>query len=319
MLLRVLFEILNPQLMNARLMPMLLVIGCITSRNVTPCAEANSIKPQSTILIARKFDRNPEYPAMRKTKSRKQALASAKELTQRAQKIERRINELEVLEPVLKAEVLTVTKMAAKATRLDERKIATKRIRDAENDAIAVIRELKALRREFDAVKGEAILARNEAGLGTELAKLGTTDNRVSGRIEHLKGRDEWRRGLSPEGKKVARKIKRKIAKRISPDAHVAGFERRTTRKANKGFGKRTAMRPISPLIKESEFDDILGAGDASSYEKALDQHFNAFITLLDSIMTPDANEQNNETDAQEEFDEARKQLIRTVRETDKY
>ena len=315
------FGILNSQSITAFLTPVLFVFLLAMSHHFTTYAKGSSITSQPNILLARNFDRNPEYPSTRKTKSHKQAMTDVKELNRRLLKIERRISELEVLEPVLKAEVLTVTKMAANATTLKERKEASKRIREAENNAIAVIRELKALHREFDAVKDETMLARKAAGLGSEFAKLGSGDarslDRELNRLEHLTSKKEWREGLSgsPREERVARKIKRKTAKRLSSDTQVADLGKRTYMRSTKDLGKRAVMKPATPVIEESEFDDILGTGE-SSYEKALEKHFNAFLTLLDSIVTTEGSP-HDEKNAQKKYDQAREELMRMVEEAD--
>ena len=60
----------------------------------------------------------------------KKAINQVEKLFENASYMEKRITELERLEPILKAEVRAVTKLAAKASSSKDRRLATKRIRE---------------------------------------------------------------------------------------------------------------------------------------------------------------------------------------------
>ena len=102
-------------------------------------AAKNEAISRDNLLLAKKFETGREYPSS-KGKLGKQHYGNLEEASRKVMNLKKRISELEVLEPILKAEVLSVTKMAANADTLKERKQATARIREAEDNAISVIR-----------------------------------------------------------------------------------------------------------------------------------------------------------------------------------
>ena len=111
------------------------------------------------IAVAKRITGNVE--------SNQQSLVEVRMMLEKVTLMETRLEELKRLEPVLKAEVRVVTKLAAKAQTGKERRIATQKIRDAENNAIAVIKELRSLRKQLDSHRLEVSLAQHEAGLSS--------------------------------------------------------------------------------------------------------------------------------------------------------
>ena len=315
-ILRILFD----RQSQGHILLLLFIMISTISQDDTIYAGDNKNETRSDLLIAKNLGRNPEYTSTLKRRGDKQTSGDAVKAARNVSKIENRIRELEVLEPALKAEVLAVTKMAAKANTIKERKAATKRIRESENNAIAVIKELKGLRRELEAAKGEELLARNAAGMGPRVAKfkppdLSSIDRKFHG-LDEVGKRNKVTKRVSPEVVEADPNIKRRKAKKLSSEL-IDAAGRRTYVKQPSTVGKRAFMKqPVSPIIKESEFEDVLGDAE-SNYEKALEKHFSAFMTLLDTISTGD-NTKVVEDRAQEQYDDAREDLLKAVEKMDK-
>ena len=258
---------------------------------------------ESGVLIAKSFERYSDVKPVKRADNQQQ-LANLEQASRKEMKLEQRIRELEVLEPILKAEVLTVTKMAANARTVKERKQATKRIREAENNAIAVIKELRALRRQLEATRAEVMLARKSTDTKTRLDKLESIHSRFLERetasVREPVQIDERPVVVHRESRQKPKIVRRKQAKRVGIIADS---------------GKKARMKPMKTVIDRSEFDDVLESSRSDSdYEKALEKQFTAFLHLLDALATGEVSEEEEEQ-ALEEYEEHRQEIMDSLKE----
>ena len=274
---------------------MFLVVPVLAAKNEAISGE--------NLLLAKKFETSQEYPSpRRKGKAEKQQMANLEEASRKLMKLEKRISELEVLEPILKAEVLSVTKMAANASTLKERKLATARIREAEDKAIAVIKELRALRKQHVASEAQVALAKESKGMKVKLSELDSIHSKFVdydlNKTEKRIDKDESQVIVRRDKKRRIPKVKRRKAKRVDEVAFA---------------GKKIDIKPMPTVLEKSDFKDVIGK-PKSDYEKALEKQFTAFITLLDAFTAEDISEKDEEK-ALEQYEETRKEVMKSLEE----
>lgn len=300
-----------------------------TDKLDTSYSEDSLFRPAPThsapILLAKNSQESEKkeelYRKAKKGQGGKKSLDEKGALADKLLKLQRDVRDLTVLEPTLKAEVITVTKMASTAQTAKERRIATKKIRNAENNYIALVKEIRDLKKRIEVAK-------------LELQSAGT-DKQMIAKIQSrsIKGKEFMKRAgnmgqVGESSRRKPQKIVSKKAKKESKSIGALASDRKKGRFPWFRKEKKEDETPIAGLEPMDQLEQELLAqsrkrGDSAklssrkmqfpkslpdlkgAYEKALNEEAEACLQLINAYTSTEIPKYK-EISAEKEYREAR-------------
>lgn len=292
----------------------------------------------SPILFAKNTEKSEiqqEGQKSTRRKTERRILTAKEEAANQVFRLEKRINELKILEPSLKAEVITVTKMASAAKTTKERRTATQKIRDAENKYISAVKELRILNKKVEIARLEL----KNAGADKEMiAKIKSMASESSGlakksiQVDRTQSKDSpTRRGITSkkaikepmdssiaktQGKKKMRfpwlKKKQVTEEEIDLEDPLAELERELTARSKGGVGPVATLKR-QPTMRPLKSVNVLRI----AYNKSLQEESEACFQLMDAY-TSKKIPKFKELAADKEYTETRMSLKKVIKELER-